>query len=385
MPTFSNLRSRRPLLAPLAVVLACLAASPAATLETKAQQAIIVDDETGTVLFEKNADAPMAPSSMSKIMTMYMLFERLANGSLALDDTFPVSERAWRKGGSKMFVEVGKRVSIEDLIRGIIVQSGNDACIVVAEGLAGDEKAFAAEMTERGRDLGLTASTFKNASGWPEKGHVTTARDLARLASRTIRDFPQYYHYYGEKNFTYNGIRQGNRNPLLYKDIGADGLKTGHTEIAGFGLTASAKRGDRRLVLVLNGLDSMRERSQESERLLDYGFREFDNYRLFSAGETVTEADVWLGDTPTLALVVEDDMVVTLRRKARRDMEVKVVYEGPLPAPIARGTQVGTLIVSAPDTPEIEVPLVAGADVGELSMFRRIGAAIGYLVWGAGS
>ncbi|MEE8275387.1 MAG: D-alanyl-D-alanine carboxypeptidase, partial [Alphaproteobacteria bacterium] len=183
----------------------------------------------------------------------------------------------------------------------------------------------------------------------------------------------------------YNGIRQGNRNPLLYKDIGADGLKTGHTEAAGFGLTASAKRGDRRLILVVNGLDSMRGRSQESERLFDYGFREFDNYRLFSAGETVTEADVWLGDTPTLPLVVEDDMVVTLRRKARRDMEVKVLYEGPVPAPIARGTQVGTLVVSAPDTPEIEVPLVAGADVGELSMFRRIGAAIGYLVWGAGS
>ena len=385
MPAFSNLRSRPPLWALLAVALACLAASPASALETKAQQAIILDDETGAVLFEKNADAPMAPSSMSKIMTMYMLFERLANGKLALDDTFQVSERAWRKGGSKMFVEVGKRVSVEDLIRGIIVQSGNDACIVVAEGLAGDEKAFAAEMTERARDLGLTASIFKNASGWPEKGHVTTARDLARLAYRTIHDFPQYYHYYAEKNFTYNGIRQGNRNPLLYKDIGADGLKTGHTEAAGFGLTASAKRGDRRLILVVNGLDGMRGRSQESERLFDYGFREFDNYRLFSAGETVIEADVWLGDTPTLALVVEDDMVVTLRRKARRDMEVKVLYEGPVPAPIARGTQVGTLVVSAPDTPEIEVPLVAGADVGELSMFRRIGAAIGYLVWGAGS
>ncbi len=385
MPDFSNLRSRPPLWALLAVALACLAASPVSALETKAQQAIILDDETGAVLFEKNADAPMAPSSMSKIMTMYMLFERLANGNLALDDTFQVSERAWRKGGSKMFVEVGKRVSVEDLIRGIIVQSGNDACIVVAEGLAGDEKAFSAEMTERARDLGLTASTFKNASGWPEKGHFTTARDLAWLAYHTIHDFPQYYHYYAEKNFTYNGIRQGNRNPLLYKDIGADGLKTGHTEAAGFGLTASAKRGDRRLILVVNGLDSMRGRSQESERLFDYGFREFDNYRLFSAGETVTEADVWLGDTPTLALVVEDDMVVTLRRKARRDMEVKVLYEGPVPAPIARGTQVGTLVVSAPDTPEIEVPLVAGADVGELSMFRRIGAAIGYLVWGAGS
>ncbi len=361
------------------------AALPAGALETTARQAILIDDTTGTVLFEENADEAMAPSSMSKIMTVYMVFERLAEGSLSLEDTFPVSEKAWRKKGSKMFVELGSRVSVEDLLRGIIVQSGNDASIVVAEGLGGSEAAFAAEMTERGREIGLRASVFKNASGWPEEGHVTTARDLALLARRTVHDFPQYHRYYAETSFTFNGIRQGNRNPLLYKKIGADGLKTGHTEAGGYGLTASVVRDGRRLILVVNGLASPNARAREAERLIEYGFREFNTYRLFAKGATVTEADVWLGAAATAPLVIEEDLVVALHRRARRGMQVKVVYDGPVPAPIVRGTAIAKLVVTAPETPTLEVPLVAGADVAKLSMFRRIGAAIGYLMWGAES
>ena len=385
MTAFATLHRLSLLWVVLFVAAELAAARPAWALETVARQAILVEDSTGTVLLEKNADEPMPPSSMSKIMTAYMVFDRLAEGGLSLDDTFLVSEKAWRKGGSKMFVEVSKRVSVEDLLRGIIVQSGNDACIVVAEGLSGSEAAFAEEMTDRGRDIGLQGSVFKNASGWPEKGHVMTARDIAWLAHRTIHDFPQYYHYYAETSFTYNGIRQGNRNPLLYREMGADGLKTGHTTAAGYGLAASAERDGRRLILVINGLKGPNTRLREAERLIDFGFRAFSTYALFEEGATVAEADVWLGDAATVPLVVAGGLAVTLRREARRKMQVKIVYDGPVPAPIARGEPIGKLIVDAPGTSPVEVPLVAGADVGKLSMVRRLGAAVGYLLWGAES
>ncbi len=360
-----------------------LVVAPASAMETPARQAILVDDTTGAVLFEKNAYEPMPPASMSKLMTVYLLFERLALGSIKLDDTFPVSEKAWRMGGSKMFVRVGTNVTVEDLLRGIIVQSGNDACIVVAEGLAGTEEAFAVEMNKKARELGLTGSNFVNSTGWPDPEQVMTAADLALLARRIIRDFPQYYGYFKEKNFTYNKIRQGNRNPLLYRNIGADGLKTGHTEASGYGLTASAKRGDRRLVLVVNGLESVNQRAREAERLLAWGFREFDNYALFKAGDRVDEAEVWLGDAPTVPLVASRDIVVTLARKARRAMTVKVVYDGPIAAPIAKGAEIAKLIVTAPDVEPVEVPLLAGAQIGQLGLFGRLMAALGHLVWGA--
>ncbi len=365
----------------LFVALAVTNAAPA--LDTPAKQAILIDDVTGTVLFEKNADDLMPPSSMSKIMTVYMVFERLGEGSLKLEDTLPVSEKAWRKGGSKMFVELGSRVTVEDLLRGIIIQSGNDATIVVAEGLAGEEALFADEMTELARSLGLDSSTFRNASGWPDDEHMVTARDMALLAHLTIHNFPQYYGYYLELEFTYNNIRQGNRNPLLYKKIGADGLKTGYTEAAGYGLTGSTVRDGRRLILVINGLESAGQRSREAERLIEYGYREFNNYTLFEAGETVADAEIWLGDKATVPLVLEQDLVTTLGRKARRKMAIKVVYEGPIPAPIARGTPIARLILTAPNTETIELPLVAGADVAKLGPISRIGAAIRYLIFGA--
>ncbi len=327
----------------------------------------------------------MGPASMSKIMTMFLVFERLKDGRLSLDDKLPVSERAWRMGGSKMFVEVGDEVNVEDLIRGVVVQSGNDACVVFAEALAGSEEAFADLMTEKGKALGMTNSTFRNSTGWPDPNHRTTARDLSLLAQRMINDFPEYYHYFSELEFTYKDIRQGNRNPLLYKKMGADGLKTGHTQNAGYGLTGSAIRDGRRLILVLNGLESEGARSREAERLIEYGFREFSNYALFDAGETVGAADVWLGDAATVPLVIADPLVTTLTRKARRKMEVKLVYDGPIPAPIEKGARIATLTVTTPDAEPLEIPLVAGADVAKLGPLRRIGAAIGYLVWGAAS
>ena len=376
----------RPFLALLAVSLV-FSWAPAQAIETIAREAILMDMTTGEVLFEKNADEPMAPASMSKMMTAYMVFERLRDERLSLDDTFYVSETAWRKGGAKsgsstMFLEPGTRVRAEDLIRGIIVQSGNDASIVIAEVLASSEEAFALEMNRRAQELGLRNSTFKNATGWPDPGHVTTARDLAILAIRTIEDFPEYYHYYMEKEFTYNGIRQINRNPLIYKDIGVDGLKTGHTADSGYGLAASAKRGDRRLILVVNGLLSRKARGREPERLLEWGFREFNNYTLFEAGDTVSEADVWLGRDTFVPLLIEEDLVITLARKARLGMKVTVEYEGPKPAPIAKGDRLAKLVVTVPEREPLEVPLVAGADVERLSLFGRLGAALGYILWG---
>lgn len=364
-----------------------LSQSATAAVETIAKQALLMDATTGAVLFEKSADVPMHPASMSKMMTAHVIFERLKEGHISLDDTFLVSQNAWKKGGAKsggstMFLNPGQRVRLEDLIRGIIIQSGNDACIVVAEGLASSEEAFAEEMTRRGREMGLKNATFKNSTGLPEDDHLMTAYDLALLAKRTIEDFPEYYHLYSEKDFTYNGIKQGNRNPLLYKDTKVDGLKTGHTEESGYGLTASSMRDGRRLILVMNGLPNMKERSREPERLLEWGFKEFNNYHLFKGNEVVAQADVWLGQGPSVPLVVSKDMLITIPRKARRDLKVTVNYPTPIPAPIAAGSPVGTLTVEAPDMKTIKVPLVAGADVGQLGVMGRLSEALKYILWG---
>jgi len=361
-----------------------LAIGPHSThaLETISKQVILLDSRTGTVLFEKNADERMAPSSMSKIMTIYRLFGALKSGSLSLSDNFHVSEKAWRKQGSKMFVSVNSRVKIEDLIRGIIVQSGNDASIVVAEGLSGSEGAFAQELNEIARRLGLNNTNFTNASGWPELDHYTTARDLSKLALATINNFPEYYHYYSEKTFKYNGIKQGNRNPTLYRNIGSDGLKTGHTKAAGYGLTASAIRKDRRLVIVINGLPNTRSRATESERMLDWGFRVFDNYELFKAGETVIHVPVWMGESSKVPLLIQHDLVLTLPKKARKNLKVSVVFQQPAPAPIKKGEKLGILKVEVPGKENLKVPLFSGIDVHRLGMILRLGAAIKFILWG---
>jgi D-alanyl-D-alanine carboxypeptidase (penicillin-binding protein 5/6) len=350
--------------------------------ETSARAAVLLDLQSGQELYVKNPDLPLPPASMSKLMTVLMVFERLGDGSLSLDDTFPVSEKAWRKGGSKMFVEVGARVRVEDLLQGIIVQSGNDACIVVAEALAGSEEAFSEQMTRRAHELGLTHSTFRNASGWPDPEHLMSARDLAGLAAIIIENYPQYYQIFGEKEFTYNNIRQHTRNPLLHQDIGADGLKTGHTEDAGYGLTGSAVRDGRRLVMVLMGLDGPVDRARESERLLEYGYRNFKNYQLFVRGDSVEQADVWLGSASTVPLVVQDDVWVSLTSEGRRDLEVKVMYDGPIPAPVANGSQLAQLEITAPGLEPRRVPLIAGEAVQAASMFGRMTSALEYLIWG---
>ena len=375
-------RPRRVVLSLLAAILVAASSPGAKAYETPAHAAILVDLESGQELYAKNADLPVPPASMSKLMTVLMVFERLADGSLGLDDTLPVSEKAWRKGGSKMFVEVGSRVRVEDLLHGIIVQSGNDACIVVAEALGGTEEAFSEQMTRRAHELGLTNSTFKNASGWPDPGHLMSVRDLARLATIIIENHPEYYGIFAEKEFTYSGIRQYTRNPLLRRDLGVDGLKTGHTEKAGYGLTASAVREGRRLIMVLAGLEGPADRARESERLLEHGFRDFKNYQLFARGDSVDHADVWLGSTGTVPLVVQDDVWVSLTPEGRRDLEVKVVYDGPIPAPVADGTQLAQLEISAPGLEPRRVPLIAGEAVQAANVFGRMTSAIGYLIWG---
>ena len=365
-------------------MLAALTANARAqqTVQTSAEQAILLDMETGSILLAKEADSPMPTSSMSKIMTIYMLFEALEDGRLSLDQMLPVSEYAWRKGGSKMFVEVGTEVMVEDLIRGIVVQSGNDASIVIAEALGGTEEGFAQAMTERARRMGMENSNFANATGWPDPNHFSTARDLAILSQHLINDFPQYYHYFSETEFTFSEIRQGNRNPLLYRNIGADGLKTGHTEDAGYGLAASAVQNDRRLVLVVNGLGSVNARADESARLMSWGFREFDNVALFDSGETVETAEVWLGQAETVPLVLGDDLTITLRRSLRSDLSVVAQVEEPVRAPIATGDRLGKLIVTAPGSPAMELPLLAGADVAEKGFFARAAANAGQLLFG---
>lgn len=373
---------------PLLLVVVVMVARPALAIETIAREAILMDFQTGAVLFEKDADLPMPPASMSKIMTAYVVFSHLRDGRLSLDDTMPVSEHAWRTGGcvsdgSTMCLKLGERVRVEDLIRGMIIQSGNDACIVLAEGIDGSEEAFAEEMNRKAKEIGLTDSVFRNATGLPDPEHVMTVRDLAHLARRMIEDFPEYYSYYSETSFTWNDIKQGNRNPLLYKNMGADGLKTGHTKAAGYCLTASAKRDDRRLILVVTGLPSMQARSDESERLIDYGFREFENVALFKKGEQVETAEVWMGKQETVPLDVPQDVVVTLPRRARDEMKVTVVYDGPLQAPVTAGEPVGQLEISAPGVPTTEVPLVAGADVAKLGYVGQAFAALKKMVYEA--
>ncbi|WP_115936893.1 D-alanyl-D-alanine carboxypeptidase family protein [Aestuariispira insulae] len=364
-------------------LLGTLIALPAHALETPAKQVLLIDHDTGAVLFEKNAEERMYPASMTKMMTAFMVFKQLKNGTLSLEDSFPVSKKAWKKGGSKMFVEVGKRVNIEDLLRGIIIQSGNDATIVVAEGISGSEESFAKEMTQTAREIGMFDSQFRNASGWPDPDHFTSAKDLAILASETIRSYGDYYHIYSEKEFTFSGIKQSNRNPLIRGDFdGADGLKTGHTEASGYGLTASAERDGRRLILVINGLDSQKARAVESERLLSWGFREWNRYPLFQAGETVGDAPVWLGQTGTVPMIVKKDILLTMRRKYRDDLKVSIRYNEPVPAPIAKDSILGTLVIEAPDMDTIETPLYAAEDVPQLGMFGRLSAAFEYLLWG---
>lgn len=351
-------------------------------VDTQARHAIIIDADTGAVLLEKAADEPFPPASMSKMMTAYVVFTYLRDGRAKLTDTLPISTNAWHTGGSKMFVPVGQRVPIEDLIKGMIIDSGNDACVALAEGLAGSVDAFVEQMNEMAKKLGLKNSHFANVDGLPDPNGVMSARDLAMVAWHTIHDFPQYYKYYSETSFTFSNITQQNRNPLLYKGVGADGLKTGFTDASGYGLTASAVRNGRRIIGVFAGLPTGKARNEESERLVEWAFREYDDYKLVAAGATVDTAPVWLGAHSTVPLTVAKDFIVTLPRKARPHMKVTIDYDGPIPAPVKKGEALGKIVVEAPGAQQGSAPLVAATDISRMGPAGRIATLAGYLIWG---
>jgi D-alanyl-D-alanine carboxypeptidase (penicillin-binding protein 5/6) len=353
-----------------------------ATVAVTSEQAILIDLTTNTVLYEKNADVKVAPSSMSKIMTVYLAFEELKAGRLSMDTTYTVSQKAWRKGGTKTFLPVNAVVKVSDLLRGIIVQSGNDASIALAEGMMGSEEAFAEQMTRRAHELGAVNTVFLNATGWPDPGHVSTMRDLALIAQKTIENFPEYYPLYKEIEFTYNNIRQMNRNPLLYVDVGCDGLKTGHTDAGGYGLVASAVQEGRRLILAINGAKSMKARAEDAKTLIRWGFSYYASPKLLSAAQNMGYADVWLGQEAQVPLQSAHDYYVTVPRHQLRNIKVEVVYQNPVPAPVMPGQVVGKVIVTVPDKPAYEVPLKTAAAVARAGFFSRIRAAIQYLVRG---
>ncbi|MBT9245377.1 D-alanyl-D-alanine carboxypeptidase [Gemmobacter fulvus] len=345
----------------------CLPAfGPAHAFETQATGAWVYDITTGTVLMDKNADQPLPPASMSKLMTINMLFEALRDGRVTMDTTFAVSSRAKAMGGSTMFLNELDRPTVNDLIHGMIVNSGNDACVVVAEGLAGTEEAFARQMTERARALGMESSTFANASGWPDPAQRMSMEDLGILAARLITEFPEYYPIFAQTEFNYANRSEANRfnrNPLLKLNIGADGLKTGHTQEAGYGLVGSAVQGDRRVVFAITGLPSEKARAEESERIVNWAFRQFSLKTIVKGGTRVAEADVWLGDADRVGLVPATDVTRLLPALAQDQMTAEVVYKGPINAPITKGQQIAELLVHIPDLPDARIPLVAEADV----------------------
>jgi D-alanyl-D-alanine carboxypeptidase (penicillin-binding protein 5/6) len=315
---------------------------------------------------------------MTKMMTMYIIFERLKQGTLSLSNQFTISERAWRMQGSKMFVPIGSQVPLEDLIRGISIQSGNDACVAVAEGIAGSEEAFAKQMNDTAKKLGMENTNFTDSSGWPNPNNTTTPQDLAKLGAALIRDFPEYYHYFGEREFTFHGIRQFNRNLLLGNpSLKVDGLKTGHTDAAGYGITLSATEGNRRLLLVVNGLDSEAARAQEGERLLKWGFANFYNAAAFSMGQEIVKAPVWMGAAKEVPLTVASNVVITLPKTGAAAVKASVNYKSPIAAPITQGQEVGTLTITFADGSTKEAKLVAASDVAKLGFFARIPRALG--------
>jgi len=371
-------RLTRLVISSIAIGLLWAVSAAAQAFDTKATAAYVLDQTTGTVLMSKNADEPLPPASMSKLMTIYMAFEAVADGRLGINERLPVSEHAASYGGSTMFLDTTDRVSVEDLLRGVIVLSGNDASAVLGEAIGGTEPAFARMMTERAQQMGLTNSTFKNSNGWPAVGHRMSMKDLGTLADRLITDFPTYYPLFNEQTFAFDGrapANSNNRNPLLGLGIGADGLKTGHTQEAGYGLVGSAKQGDRRVIFVLTGLDSEAERAEEAEKIVNWAFRQFAQKDVVRAGSQIAQADVWMGDAPTVGLTVAEDLSLLLPVINQEAVDAQVVYDGPLQAPIAAGDKVGDLIITVDGLPETTVPLVATDDVAEGGFETRLRVA----------
>ncbi|MGB6701536.1 D-alanyl-D-alanine carboxypeptidase family protein [Methyloceanibacter sp.] len=351
--------------------------APAGVFDTKAKHAILMNVDADLIFYEKDADTLMSPASMSKLMTLAVVFRELKAGHIKLDDQFKVSEHAWREGGapsgsSAMFAPLNSTVSVEDLIRGVTVQSGNDACIILAEGISGSEDAFVKEMNKYAKEIGLTKSHFENSTGLPADGHVMTARELALLADYLIKNYPEYYHYFGEKEFVYGKWRFTNRNPLVFEDLGVDGLKTGFIEDAGYGLVASAVRDNQRVILVVSGLNTKKEREEEPRKLLEWGFKSFKPYRLFDQGEKVSDALVWGGTRHYVPLVGNENIDIILPFNTSGQVTAQIVYDGPIKAPIRKGDQVATLRVTAADTKATnDIPLYAGEDVGQSNFAMR--------------
>ncbi|SFM86342.1 D-alanyl-D-alanine carboxypeptidase family protein [Methylobacterium pseudosasicola] len=370
------------LLAAACALGAGLAGAAAQNFQTAAPHAILIDADSGSVLFEKAADERFSPASMAKLMTTDIVFEALKSGRLSMDTEFTVTEDAWKRGGaggggSSMFAQVNSRIKMSDLLRGLIVQSGNDAAITIAENMAGTEEAFAGLMNQRAKEIGLTNSTFRNATGYSAPDQKVTARDMAKLAIHIIDTYPDLYKIFAEKEFTWNKIRQQNRNPLLALDIGADGLKTGYLEESGYALTGSAVQNGQRLVLVVSGLKTARDRAAEARKLMEWGFRAFETRQIFATGETVAEASVFGGQSGSVPLVSKKPVRVLLPRGSNDRVSAKVVYTGPLVAPVEEGRQVGTLRIQRGDTVALDQPLFAGATVepGTLSQ-RAMDAAL---------
>jgi len=366
----------RPYFLLVALVMVWASAQPLAALETKARAAFVLDYDTGTVLLEKNADVAIPPASMSKLMTIYLVFEALRDGRLTLDEKLPVSRAATKYRGSTMFLKPGEKVRVDDLIKGVIVLSGNDACVVLAEALAGSEAEFARAMTERARQLGMTQSRFANSNGWPDPGQRMSARDLVTLATRIIRDFPEYYKkYFSIREFAFDDrapANRYNRNPLLKMSIGADGLKTGHTEEAGFGLVGSAIRNGRRVVIMISGLETARDRATEGAKLINWAFRQFAVKEVLKAGQVVGSADVWLGKRAKVDLKVADGLKMLLPVSAGKQLKGKIRLKSPVAAPIREGQKIGTLTITVPDLKTVTVPLVAAQSVEKAGFAARM-------------
>ena len=351
-------------------------------IESIAKTALVIDLSTNEILLEKNSTEKTYPSSMTKMMTALVAFEKIKDGSLSLDQEFLISKKAWKMGGSKMFIEVDKRVSVYDLLLGVVVQSGNDASIAIAEGISGSEEIFAIEMNNLGKKIGLTGSNFTNSSGWPNDNHYTTAEDLAKVAQYTIENHYELYQMYKISDFTYNGIKQDNRNPLLYTFEGADGFKTGYTDAAGYGLVGSAERGDRRLIVVLNGLESSKSRAQESLRLMDWGFNNFQLVDFYKKNEVIQEVDTWLGKEDKVDLVALEDISVSIPKAQLSSAKVTVLVEEPIATPIKIGDQIAKLQISFADK-QVDFPLYSGEDIDQKNFFSRIFSAIYYIILGS--
>ena len=371
-------------LLPLLLVLIGLAGG-ATAFETRAKAAYVLDVTTGTVLMHKNADTPLPPASMSKLMTLFVAFEAIRDGRLSLEEKLPVSKHAMNYGGSTMFLDTTDRVRVEDLIKGIIVLSGNDACAVIAEALSpnGTEAGFARYMTQRAQQLGMTNSTFANSNGWPAANHKMSMRDLALLARLLIIEFPEFYPLFSETEFKFDGRapqNTQNRNPLLKLGIGADGLKTGHTQAAGYGLVGSALQGNRRVIFVISGLDSAQVRAQEAEAIVNWAFRQFTQKELVKTGTEVARADVWMGDAENVGLTTAEDVSALIPVLSSKGVKAEVIYTGPLSAPIQKGDRVGEMVFSPEDLPQIRVPLIAMQSVAKGGFLPRLKTVSGLLL-----